>query len=171
MDEEYKAPTRSTEVKLRKAPGEVESLSSEPEEYYDYEEEAFERSLYKPKTSNTVTIVLIIAGLVLAIAIIIGVFLYLRARQQAAITSGPSIVAVLGESCTEKPCAHPLICEEGICKGTLHGPCFNNQTCVSGYTCQNQQCIGGLFARCTSNFDCGTGLLCVSDTCITNPNP
>jgi hypothetical protein len=166
-------PWVSTSTHLRASPQLVEPLgtSALDEEELEIEEKDALTDLAltpPPRTRLTPGLIALIVVAVIVVLVAIGLLIYYLVRnvQLTNANNGPPIVATLGESCASLPCVTPLICQQGICVGSLHGPCFGNSTCQTGEVCSGGQCFAGLFQRCQFNEDCAPGLTCSLSTCI-----
>jgi hypothetical protein len=164
-------PRYSSDVHLRQKPYEVEPLGTsgaDEEELVIREEELLEEAALTEPSRRSYTgliIAWIVLGIIILVVIGVGLYLFYRSRQQT-ISNQPPTTANLGESCTTLPCVSPLLCETGVCKSDLNGPCFGNPTCRQGLVCVSGQCLGGLFQTCENNIECDPTLVCLQGRCI-----
>jgi len=171
---DIKKPPTSRDVSLKAKPTITEPLSEynpaegdleTREQELELEEETFRgRTKKKGGLTGGQLAFIVIVLIIVVVAVLVGIYLLTRNT----FNPGPRNFASVGEDCTTLPCASPLVCEGGICRGVLGSPCLGSN-CSTGFVCFNGQCLAGLYNRCDSAEQCAPGLICSQDTCLTAP--
>lgn len=131
-------------------------------------------NMYK-RTGTGWVVFTIIVFLILFILLVFLIYFFLLGGAKRlginignkSIPTGNNIISGLGETCEDKPCVNPFVCNsDNICKSNLHGPCTVNSDCFSSTAvCSQGQCRNSMFESCDLDIDCAQGLDCVNNQC------
>lgn len=133
--------------------------------------------------NNASFVLIIVIGLILLVALAIGLFLLLNSstNKPPSIPETPNVSTQtpFGVCTTSADCPYPQVCENNVCtnakpcisnsecgnllcKGGLCVPCKSGVDVIPNFTCMNGRLVP---STCNTQHDCSEGAACINGTC------